>query len=332
LAGDHNVKEGDMQTITLGKTGLEVSCICLGTWQFGGEWGAIDREEAVATVTRARELGIDFFDTAQGYGWGASEKLLARALTGVPREEVVIATKGGLRREGEKLVRDSSPAWLRRGVEESLGHLGSDYIDIYQVHWPDPNTPFAETAAALEELVAEGKIRHVGVSNFDAEEMADFERAGPLETLQPPYHMLRRDIEHSILPHCAAHDIGVLAYGPLAHGLLSGRFTRDTRLAPDDWRHGSDLFSGEAYRRNLEIVEHLRELAADLDITVAQLAIAWTLANPAVHVAIVGARRPDHIEGAAPAADVQLDHGALAHVEEILARAAVVGGPSPEMA
>ncbi|HXB63462.1 MAG TPA: aldo/keto reductase [Solirubrobacteraceae bacterium] len=320
-----------METITLGKTGLEVSRICLGTWQFGGDWGEIDRDEAVATVTRARELGINFFDTAQGYGWGASEKLLAQALRGVPREQVVIATKGGLRREGEKLVRDSSAAWLRKGVEESLGHLDSDYVDIYQVHWPDAKTPFAETAAALEELVAEGKVRHVGASNFDAAQMADFERAGRLETLQPAYHMLRRDIEQSILPHCAAHDIGVLIYGPLAHGLLSGRFTRDTRLAPEDWRHGSDLFSGEAYRRNLEIVERLRKLAAELDITVAQLAIAWTLANPAVHVAIVGARRPDHVEGAAPAADVHLDDDALSRVEEILAQAAAVGGPSPEM-
>ncbi len=319
-----------METITLGKTGLEVSRICLGTWQFGGDWGQIDRAEAVATVTRARELGIDFFDTAQGYGWGASEKLLAQALAGVPREQVVIATKGGLQSEGKKLLRDSSPTWLRKGVEESLGHLGTDYIDLYQVHWPDPNTPFAETTAALDELVAEGKIRHVGLSNFDAVQMASFERTGRLETLQPPYHMLRRDIEQSILPHCAAHNIGVLAYGPLAHGLLSGRFTRDTQLAPDDWRHGSDLFSGDAYQRNLEIVERLRELAAELDITVAQLAIAWTLANPAVHVAIVGARRPNHIEGAAPAADVHLDAAAMARVEEILAQAAVVGGPSPE--
>lgn len=320
-----------METITLGKTNLEVSRICLGTWQFGGEWGRIDREQAVATVTRARELGVNFFDTAQGYGWGASEQLLAQALAGVPREQVVIATKGGLRREGDRLVRDSSPSWLRKGVEESLQHLGTDYIDIYQVHWPDAHTPFADTAAALEELVREGKIRHVGVSNFDAEEMARFERCGRLETLQPPYHMLRRDIEAAILPHCAAHHIGVLAYGPLAHGLLSGGFTRNTQLAEDDWRHGSDLFGGERYERNLKVVERLRELAAELDVTVAQLAIAWTLANPAVHVAIVGARRPQHIEGAAPAADVHLDERALARIEEILEQAAVVGGPSPEM-
>lgn len=319
-----------METIKLGRTDLEVSRICLGTWQFGGDWGQIDRDEAVATVSRARKLGINFFDTAQAYGWGASEKLLAQALAGVPREQVVIATKGGLRREGGELLRDSSPAWLRKGVEESLGHLDTDYLDIYQVHWPDPNTPFAATAAALEELVREGKVRHVGASNYDALQIAEFDLTRKLETLQPPYHMLRREIELTVLPYCREHDIGVLAYGPLAHGLLSGRFTRETRLAEDDWRAGSELFSGEAYQRNLGIVECLGELAGELGITVAQLAIAWTLANPAVHVAIVGARRPAHIEGAAPAAQVHLDGDAMARVEEILAHAAVVGGPTPE--
>ncbi len=281
-------------------------------------------------MARARELGINFFDTAQAYGFGASEKLLAQALQGAPREEVVIATKGGLRREGEELLRDASPEWLRSGLEESLRHLGTDYVDIYQVHWPDPGTPFAETAAALEELVREGKARHVGASNFDAHQIAQFERTRPLETLQPPYHMLRREIEDAVLPYCREHDIGVLIYGPLAHGLLSGRFTQKTQLAQDDWRAGSDLFSGEAYRRNLQVVERLEDLAGELQITVAQLAIAWTLANPAVHVAIVGARRPAHIEGAAPAANIHLDKDALTRVEGILAEAAMVGGPTPE--
>ena len=319
-----------METVSLGRTGLEVSRICLGTWQFGGDWGEIDREEAIATVSRARELGINFFDTAQAYGFGASEELLAQALEGVPREEVVIATKGGLRREGEDLLRDASPRWLRAGLEESLRHLRTDYVDIYQVHWPDPDTPFEQTAAALEEFVREGKVRHVGASNYDALQIAQFERTRRLDTLQPPYHMLRREIEQAVLPYCREQDVGVLIYGPLAHGLLSGRFTRETRLAEDDWRAGSALFSGEAYRRNLRIVERLETLAGALEITVAQLAIAWTLANPAVHVAIVGARRPAHIEGAAPAAGVHLDADALMQVEEILAEAATVGGPTPE--
>lgn len=319
-----------MQTIKLGATDLQVSRICLGTWQFGGEWGAIDREQATASVTRAREVGVNFFDTAQAYGFGASEELLAQALRGVPREQVVLATKGGLRKEGEQLLRDSSPGWLRGGLEESLRHLGTDYVDVYQVHWPDPETPFAETAAALEEFVREGKVRYVGASNFDAAQMAEFERARKLDTLQPPYHMLRRNVEETILPYCAEHEIGVLAYGPLAHGLLSGHFTRETQLQQGDWRTGSDLFQGEAFARNLQVVERLGELAQELSITVAQLAIAWTLANPAVHVAIVGARRPAHIEGAAPAAEITLDRATLGRIDAILDEAAKVGGPTPE--
>jgi aryl-alcohol dehydrogenase-like predicted oxidoreductase len=319
-----------LQTIKLGRTDLEVSRICLGTWQFGGEWGEIDHGEAINAVTRARELDVNFFDTAQAYGFGASEELLAQALHGVAREQVVIATKGGLRKAGDELLRDSSPAWLRQGLEASLRHLRTDYVDIYQVHWPDPSTPFAETTAALEQFVREGKVRYLGASNFDAGQIAEFQRSRQLDTLQPPYHMLRREIEAATLPYCREHDIGVLAYGPLAHGLLSGNFTRQTRIEQDDWRASSDLFDGANYQRNLEIVERLRELADELDITVAQLAIAWTLANPAVHVAIVGARRPAHIEGAAPAAEVHLDKAAMARVEEILAQAATVGGPTPE--
>ncbi len=319
-----------MRKIKLGATDLEVSRICFGTWQFGGDWGAIDERDAIAAVGRARELGIDFFDTAQAYGFGVSERLLARALEGVPRERVVLATKGGLRREGGELLRDASPTWLRSGLEQSLRNLNTDYVDIYQVHWPDPATPFAETAAALEEFVKEGRVRYVGVSNYDAHELAELERTRRLDTLQPPYHMLRREIERAVLPYCEEHEIGVLAYGPLAHGLLSGHFTRETRLAADDWRRGSDLFGGDGYERNLRIVEQLGELAGELGITVAQLAIGWVLANPAVHVAIVGARRPDHIEGAAPAADVALDADAMARVEEILGEAAMVGGPTPE--
>jgi aryl-alcohol dehydrogenase-like predicted oxidoreductase len=319
-----------LQTIKLGHTDLEVSRICLGTWQFGGEWGEIDHGEAIASVTRARELGIDFFDTAQAYGFGASEELLAQALAGVPRDQVVLATKGGLRKDGDELLRDSSPRWLRAGLEASLRHLRTDYVDIYQVHWPDPSTPYAETAAALEQFVQEGKVRYVGASNFDAGQIAELQRTRRLDTLQPPYHMLRREIEDATLPYCREHDIGVLAYGPLAHGLLSGSFTRGSQLAENDWRAGSDLFGGASFVRNLEIVERLKELARELDITVAQLAIAWTLANPAVHVAIVGARRPAHIEGAAPAAGVHLDADAMARVEEILAQAAMVGGPTPE--
>jgi aryl-alcohol dehydrogenase-like predicted oxidoreductase len=285
-----------MENITLGRTGLEVTRICFGTWQFGGDWGSLDERDNVAAMQRA----------------------------------IVIATKGGLRVEGDGLVRDSSPQWLRRGVDESLGHLGIDHIDLYQVHWPDPDTPLEETAGALGELVDEGKIRHVGVSNFDVEEMRGFERGRPVESLQPPYHLFRRDIDDDVLPYCREHDIGVLVYGPLAHGLLSGKFDRDTELSEDDWRSSSELFQGENFERNLDVVEELGRFAEERGHTVAQLAVAWTLARPGVHVAIVGARRPDHIEGTAPAADIELSSDDLERIESIMEGAVAVAGPTPE--
>jgi aryl-alcohol dehydrogenase-like predicted oxidoreductase len=322
-----------MKRTKLGRTGLDVSRICFGTWQLSGDWGSLDEQESVAAMQRALELGINFFDTAQGYGFGASEQLLAKALGDdlrSRRDEIVLATKGGLRMEGDELKRDSSPQWLRQGVEESLGYLGVDHIDLYQVHWPDPDTPLEESAGALEELVREGKIRHVGVSNFEPEEMDGFSGGRPVETLQPPFHLFRRDIERDVLPYCREHDIGVLVYGPLAHGLLSGKFDRDTELPEDDWRGSSPLFRGESFGRNLEVVEELGRFAEERGHTVAQLAVAWTLAQSGVHVAIVGARRPDHIEGTAPAADIELSGEDLERIDSIMEVAVAVAGPTPE--
>jgi aryl-alcohol dehydrogenase-like predicted oxidoreductase len=321
-----------MKKIKLGRTDLQVSRIAFGTWQLGGDWGATDENAAVAAIQHAAETGINFFDTAQGYGFGASEELLARALKGRPRDEYVIATKGGLRPTNRGGVeRDARPEWIRHGVEASLKALGTDYIDIYQIHWPDPRTPFGNTAGALADLVAAGKIRHVGVSNFDAGEMEDFSKALQVETLQPPYHLFRRDIETSILPYTKAHDIGVLVYGPLAHGLLSGALTEDTKFAPDDWRAKSAVFRGEAYRRNLAVVSALKRFAEfELGTTVGRLAVAWTLANPAVHVSIVGTRNPKHVDDAVAAADLVLDEHTKQKIEEIISSEVPVGGPSPE--
>jgi aryl-alcohol dehydrogenase-like predicted oxidoreductase len=229
-------------------------------------------------------------------------------------------------------VRDSSRPWLRSGVEDSLHALGVDHVDIYQVYWPDPKVPFAETAGALQELVDEGKIRHVGVSNFDAAQMAEFARTRPVETLQPPYHLFRRDIEAEVLPNCREHDIGVLIYGPLAHGLLTGAFGEDTKFVADDWRSGAPFFKGDAYRRNLEVVRELGRFASEqLGVSVSRLAIAWTLANPAVQVAIVGARHPGHIEDSVAAADLNLSGADLEEIDRIMADSVPLSGPSPEM-
>jgi aryl-alcohol dehydrogenase-like predicted oxidoreductase len=320
--------------VTLGVTGLTVSSVAFGTWQLGGEWGEFDEDEGIAAIRRARELGINLFDTAQGYGFGASERLLGRALRDdldKRREEVVIATKGGLRMTEEGLVRDASSAWLRSGVEDSLRALAIDHIDIYQVHWPDPKVPFAETAAALQELVDEGKIRHVGVSNFDVAQIAEFAQTRPVETVQPPYHLFRRDAEAELLPYTLQHHIGVLVYGPLAHGLLSGAMRADTPFADDDWRSGSPAFKGNGFSRNLEVVDRLKRFAAEqLGCSVAQLAVAWTLANPAVHVAIVGARHPRHIEESLAAAELSLGEADMEQIDRIMAGSVATGGPTPE--
>src|SRR5919204_2076845 len=222
-AFDH-AREGNPPTMRytrLGATDLDVSRVCFGTWQFGGDWGGIEKDEAAGAVRRARELGINIFDTAQAYGWGASERLLGEALRDDiqhRRDEVILATKGGVRSDGGQRLRDSSEAWLRQGLEESLRNLGIDHIDIYQVHWPDQKVPIEETAGVLDTFVHEGKIRYAGVSNYSVEQMEAFERRRKLDTLQPPYHLFRRDIERDVLPWCREHGVGVLAYGPLAHG------------------------------------------------------------------------------------------------------------------
>ncbi|MER7665389.1 MULTISPECIES: aldo/keto reductase [unclassified Streptomyces] len=322
-----------MRTTTLGRSGLKVSRIAFGTWQLGGDWGGFAEEEAKAAIRRAREQGVNFFDTAQAYGFGASERLLGDALRtelGRNRDELVIATKGGLRETDNGVARDASPESLRRGVDASLAALGIDYIDLYQVHWPDPKVSVAETAGALRELVDAGRIRHVGVSNYNTEQMAEFAETLPVETVQPPYHLFRRDIEQTILPYARRYNIGVLVYGPLAHGLLTGTFDENTDFPSDDWRGKSSVFQGETYRRNLAVVRQLQQFASARGMTVSQLAIAWTLAHPAVHVAIVGTRRAEHVDESLAAADISLTEEDRADIDKIMAAGTPVAGPSPE--
>ena len=311
-----------MRNTTLGKTGLEVSRVAFGTWQIGGDYGSFDEERALGAIRHAREKGVTLFDTAFGYGKGAAETLLGKALRDDldhRRDEIVIATKGGITPWDEDRQRDAGRAAIREQVEASLRNLGVDHIDLYQIHWPDPATPQAETAETLQELVDAGKIRHAGVSNYDVGQLEDFEKTRPVETLQPPYHLFRRGIEAEVLPWCHEHNVGVLAYSPLGSGLLTGGMSPDTTFDDDDWRSQSEGFTGEPFHRNLAIVDELVELARSFGISVGQLAIAWTLANPAVHVAIAGARSADHIDDSLAAADVDLDSDTLARIDQIVA-------------
>lgn len=322
-----------MRHTTLGRTGMKVSRVAFGTWQLGGDWGGFAEEEATAAIRRAHEQGVTFFDTAQAYGFGASERLLGDALRtelGRNRDELVIATKGGLRRTDTGIARDARAETLRAAVDASLTALGVDYIDLYQMHWPDPNVPVAETAGALGEMVDSGKIRHVGVSNYSTAQMSAFAETLPVETLQPPYHLFRREAEDALLPYARRNDIGVLVYGPLAHGLLTGTLDENTVFPADDWRSRSSVFRGEIYRRNLAVVRELREFATARGMSVGQLALAWTLAHPAVHVAIVGTRNPRHVDESLAAADLSLSTDDLAGIDRITAAATPVPGPSPE--
>ena len=322
-----------MEYTHFGNTGMRVSKICFGTWAFGGEWGKQDVAANKAAVRKALDLGITFFDTAQAYGFGAAEQFLSQALQPelrTKRQELVLSTKGGLRQAGDRLIRDSSRTWLREGLDSSLRALGTDYIDLYLIHWPDPMTPMADVVATLSEFVAEGKVRFIGGSNFSERQIQAFEEVRHLDAIQPPYHLFRRDIEADILPYCERLHIGVQAYGALAHGLLTGRYSPATVFPVNDWRSKSDIFKGDAFKRNLEVVEQLKQLAQQRRCTLPQLAISWVLAHPAVDCAIVGALSPAEIADTAAGADIHLSSQEMATIDHLMRNAVPVGGPSPE--
>ena len=275
-----------MKTTTLGPTGLHVSRIAFGTWQLGGDWGHYDEDAAITAIHKAWDCGITLFDTAQGYGAGEAEQVLGKALKTrleEEREHVFIATKGGIQ-PGEERSRRSDEAFIRSGVDGSLKNLGVDHIDLYQIHWPDSDTPFSETARVLAELVQAGKIRHVGVSNFSVAQMSEFSETLPVETLQPPYHLFRRGIEAEVLPYTRENGIGILAYSALGSGLLTGALERGSTFESDDWRSQASAFTGAAFEKNIAVVEELAEMAAERDAEVESswrspgswLSPAWT--------------------------------------------------------
>ena len=309
----------------LGRKGPELTTVGFGAWAAGGPWhfgwGPQDDDESIAAIRHALDRGINWIDTAAVYGWGHSEEVVGRALHGVPRDEVYIATKcGRVKGDGDAPLGDLRPGSIRRQLDESLRRLQTDYVDLYQFHWPDTTTgtPVEESWAMMARLQDEGKVRWVGVSNFSVELMERCQAIRHVDSLQPPYSLLRREVEAEILPWCKANGTGVICYSPMQAGILSGSFSLE-RVADDDWRRRNPIYQEPQLSRNLAFVERLRPIANRHGKTVGQLAIAWVLANPAVTAAIVGARRPAQVEENVLAMGFSLDEHTLAEIERAYA-------------
>jgi aryl-alcohol dehydrogenase-like predicted oxidoreductase len=310
-----------MEYVEIPGTSLRASRIGFGTWAVGGAWwGGSDEREAVRAMHRAFDLGINLVDTAPVYGRGVAEEVVGRAMRERGgRYDVLIASKVGLDWSGGVIVRNSDPVRIRQEVEDSLRRLRTDHLDLCQVHWPDPAVPPEETARGLAELVREGKVRAVGVSNFSPEQMEAFRRGGPLHTSQPPFNLFERGAEAEVLPYCAGAGIATLAYGVLCRGLLSGRMRPDTRFPEDDLRHHDDpKFQPPHYERYLAAVERLDALAKRWDRRVLHLAVRWALDQPGVSVALWGARRPEQLDPLPAVFGWSLDDDARAEIDEIL--------------
>jgi aryl-alcohol dehydrogenase-like predicted oxidoreductase len=313
-----------MERRRLGGSDLELSVVGLGTWVFGGRWGGADDEESLAACHAALDAGVNWIDTADIYGQGRAERIVGRALR-ERRDEVIVATKGGVAWEiGPELRiwREAGDDYLRMACDRSLRALGIDVIDLYQVHWPVAGADPADTIGALADLREQGKIRAIGVSNYSVADLEAAHAVAPLDSLQPGYHLFRRDVEAAELPWCAANGVGVIAYGPLAHGLLTGKMSETTTFAPGDWRAHSELFTDPAYPERVAAARELEEVAREAGRPggLAELAVAWVLRRPEVTSAIIGARNPEQARRNAALAGRPLSADEEAAVEAVLAR------------
>jgi aryl-alcohol dehydrogenase-like predicted oxidoreductase len=311
---------GYMELAIIPGTGLQVSRVTLGTWAIGGwMWGGTEEVESIATIRAALAHGINLIDTAPVYGFGRSEEIVGKALADGLREHALIATKCGLDWHDGKITRNGSRERILREIEDSLERLKTDRIDIYQVHWPDPSRPIAETARTMRELFEQGTIRAIGVSNFSVEQMDEFRKSSPLHVLQPPYNLFERGIEKEILPYCRKHGIATLGYGALCRGLLSGRMRADTKFSGDDLRRHDPKFQPNRFPQYLEAVARLEHFARERYGThVIDLAVRWVL-DQGITTALWGARRPDQLVPVEGAMGWSLDHAAKAEIDRILA-------------
>jgi aryl-alcohol dehydrogenase-like predicted oxidoreductase len=317
-----------LQKTQFGRTDLEITRIGFGSWAVGGSgwfggWGSQDDQDSIGAIHQAVKNGINWVDTAAVYGLGHSEEVVSEALKGIPENDrPYVFTKCELVWDEEGNVGNSLKAEsVKRECEDSLRRLNVEAIDLYQIHWPNPDEDIEEGWNAMAELKREGKVRHIGVSNFNVGQLKRAEAVAPVETLQPPYSMLNRGVEDEILPYCRENDIGVINYSPMFSGLLTGKMDkqRAESLPEDDWRSRHPQFQKPNLSRNLELVEALREIgAAHGGHAPGEVAIAWTLRNPAITAAIVGGRRPDQVDGVVGAADLTLDDSEVERIESLL--------------
>ena len=318
-----------MEHRPFGRTGLDVSAIGFGCWEIGGGYGDIEEQEFVRAIGRSLDLGVNCFDTAEGYGLGASERALGEAL-GKRRDEAIIVSKFGVNYKDMPNMRDSSRERVVASIDKCLRNLGTDYVDVYLVHWPDRNTPFEETMSALDDVVRDGKIRFVGLSNFKLDEIEACMAVRRIDVVQYGWNMFDRRMQQEILPYCAEQGVGFMAYGSLAYGLLTGTFTEDHDFGGTDWRARQGnmgaitifaaLFGPEKFRDNVRAVNELKEVAARYDKSVAQLALRWATSHQTVSTSLVGCRTVAEVEDNVGAVGWTISAADLGEIDAIFAR------------
>lgn len=325
-----------MEYRPFGQTGIEVSAIGVGCWEIGGGYGSIEEQEFSAAVHVALDLGITCFDTAEAYGFGASERSLAKAL-GDRRKDAVVVTKFGIGYKEAPNYRDSSRERVMVSIEKSLKNLDTDYVDVYMVHWPDLNTPFEETMRALDDIVQQGKARAIGISNFRREQIETSMTTRRVDVAQYCWNMFDRRMDQEILPYCREHNMGVMAYGSLAYGLLTGTFRADMTFDEGDWRARQGrmgginlfqtMFGPDHFPNNIKAVEELKGLAAGYNKSLPQFALRWTLSHPAVSTALVGCRKAAEVEDNVGALGWDIRQADFAEIDTIFERNGVVTCP-----
>lgn len=305
-----------MQTRSLGKSSIQITPVAMGCWPISGITSVdVTEQSSLDTLQAAFDSGINFFDTAYCYGFeGESERMIGRVL-GPHRESIVIATKGGIHYENGKQGRDARPATLKRQCDESLQRLGTDHVELYYLHAPDPNVPITESAGAIRDLIAAGKVRTAGLSNASTEQLAEFHEVCPLSAYQPHYNMLQREIETAQLPWCIANGVSALVYWPLMKGLLAGKLQREHAFVEKDGRRKYPMFQGDEWQRNQDFLDRLRGLALELERSVAEVVINWTIQRPGITSALCGAKRPDQIRENATAMTWSLNAAQIALID-----------------